>query len=376
MEIEKEKKELAVRNRSYRKSNQFINARGSSTLLCQKLFAVGMSRITLDETQHVIATIYSSELRSLFGTTSGSMYSRIEELCEKQEGRSTLFDWQILLKDKENEQLEAHAVVSDAYFRNGVLKIRYNDYLTPMIHNLRENFTTLSLAETISMKSIHSLRLSEILKSRYDHDSYVSKKNGVFSYTYDLIELKMELGIVKVDGNKKIKRELSKENPDYRLVEDLIEAEGRNRYRSYKDFNLRVLERAKEEINEKTELHIDYEPIRQGKKAVGVIFFVEKRQQDTPKKLSKEEKNAVLDEVTDLLYGDLRASECMELCEYADYDIDRLRGACRYYRSYETPVKEPIAFLKTAVKEGYGTDEEFILPSHPIQLTVDTSGMI
>ena len=74
----------------------------------------------------------------------------------------------------------------------------------------------------------------------------------MFSYTYDLIELKMELGIVKVDGNKKIKRELSK----------------------------------------------------------------------------------------------------------------------------ETPVREPVAFLKTAVKEGSGTDEEFTVPSHPIQLTVDTSDLI
>lgn len=372
MEIEKEKKELAVRNRSYRKSNQFINARGSSTLLCQKLFAVGMSRITLDETQHVIATIYSSELRSLFGTTSGSMYSRIEELCEKQEGRSTLFDWQILLKDKENEQLEAHAVVSDAYFRNGVLQIRYNDYLTPMIHNLRENFTTLSLAETISMKSIHSLRLSEILKSRYDHDSYVTKRSGLFSYTYDLIELKMELGIVKVEGNKKIKRELAKENPDYRLVEELVEAEGKNKYRSYKDFNLRVLERAREEINEKTELHIDYEPIRQGKKAVGVTFFVEKKGKTEPKKLSGDEKDAVLDEVTDLLYGDLRASQCRELCEYAEYDLTRLKGAIRYFRSYETPVKEPAAFLRAAIKNGYGMEEEdFEVSSEPIQLSMD-----
>ena len=82
MEI-KERNELVLRSKDYQKSNELINAMGRGTALSQKLFAVGMLNMHIDETNNVVATIQGSELRKLFNSTSGSLYQHIEELCDK-----------------------------------------------------------------------------------------------------------------------------------------------------------------------------------------------------------------------------------------------------------------------------------------------------
>ena len=58
--------QLVVSNKSYKKSNELINAMGKGTALSQKLFAIGMQNIKVDETNNVVATIYGSELRKMF----------------------------------------------------------------------------------------------------------------------------------------------------------------------------------------------------------------------------------------------------------------------------------------------------------------------
>ena len=52
-----ERNELIVRSKDYKKSNELINAMGIGTALSQKLFAVGMLNMHIDETNNVVATI-------------------------------------------------------------------------------------------------------------------------------------------------------------------------------------------------------------------------------------------------------------------------------------------------------------------------------
>ncbi len=44
-----EKNELIIRNKDYRKSNDLINAMGRGTALSQKLFAIGMLNMRIDD---------------------------------------------------------------------------------------------------------------------------------------------------------------------------------------------------------------------------------------------------------------------------------------------------------------------------------------
>ena len=269
--------QLIVSSKSYKKSNELINAMGKGTALSQKLFAIGMQNIHVDETNNVVATIYGTELRKMFNSSSGSLYEHIEALCDRQIKGATIFDWNLLMKDKEKGKIEAHQVVTDASFKNGTLTLRYNNSLTDKIINLQKDYTVLSLSDTLSLKSVYSLRLYEMLKSAYDYQRAVTKRQGELVLEYWITELKLELGVINSGGSKEIKAELEKDYPDYDRIDELAEKTGQTKYKEYKIFNRNVLSKARDELNKKTSIHVDYEPVKNGRKTVKIRFFVTKK---------------------------------------------------------------------------------------------------
>ena len=357
--MQKEKRDQLIVNKSYKKSNELINAMGKGTALSQKLFAIGMQHIHVDETNNVVATIYGTDLRKMFKSSSGSLYEHIEALCDRQIKGATIFDWNLLMKDKENGKIEAHQVVTDASFKNGTLTLRYNNSLTDKIVNLQKDYTVLSLAETLSLKSVYSLRLYEMLKSAYDYQSAVTKKQGEMVFEYLLPELKLELGIINSGGSKEIKAELEKDSPDYDRIDELAEKTGQNKYKEFKIFNRNVLLKAKEELNKKTSLVVDYEPIKSGRKAVGIRFFVTKKEQEAPKtvQIVQANRDEILDELIDLMHDDFKLREIREIAEAADYDISKIKKAYEYMQNYGTDIDVPIAFIKDCIKKGYYNTE-------------------
>lgn len=357
--MQKEKRDQLIVNKSYKKSNELINAMGKGTALSQKLFAIGMQHIHVDETNNVVATIYGTDLRKMFKSSSGSLYEHIEALCDRQIKGATIFDWNLLMKDKENGKIEAHQVVTDASFKNGTLTLRYNNSLTDKIVNLQKDYTVLSLAETLSLKSVYSLRLYEMLKSAYDYQSAVTKKQGEMVFEYLLPELKLELGIINSGGSKEIKAELEKESPDYDRIDELAEKTGQNKYKEFKIFNRNVLLKAKEELNNKTSLAVDYEPIKSGRKAVGIRFFVTKKDLEAPKtvQIVQANRDEILDELIDLMHDDFKLREIREIAEAADYDISKIKKAYEYMQNYGKDIDVPIAFIKDCIKKGYYNTE-------------------
>ena len=353
--MQDKKREQLVVSKSYKKSNELINAMGKGTALSQKLFAIGMQNITVDKTNNVVATIYGSELRKMFNSSSGSLYEHIEALCDRQIKGATIIDWNLLMKDKENGKIEAHQVVTDASFKDGTLTLRYNNSLTDKIVNLQKNYTVLSLADTLSLKSVYSLRLYEMLKSAYDYKKAIVKEEGEQAFEYNLTELKLELGIINSGGSKEIKSELEKDFPDYDKIEELAEKTGQTKYKEYKIFNRNVLSKAKEELNKKTSLDVDYEPIKSGRRAVGIRFYVNQKQnvQSSKKSLAPINKDEILDELLDLLHGDFKVKEIREIADCAGYDLEKIKKAYEYMQSYVTTIDVPIAFIKDCIKNEY-----------------------
>lgn len=353
--MQDKKREQLVVSKSYKKSNELINAMGKGTALSQKLFAIGMQNIKIDNTNNVVATIYGSELRKMFHSSSGSLYEHIEALCDRQIKGATIFDWNLLMKDQKNGKIEAHQVVTDASFKDGTLTLRYNNSLTDKIVNLQKNYTVLSLADTLSLKSVYSLRLYEMLKSAYDYKKALIKEGGVLAFEYNLTELKLELGIITSGGNKEIKAELEKERPDYDKIDELAEKTGQTKYKEYKIFNRNVLSKAKDELNRKTSLDVDYEPIKSGRRAAGIRFYVSQKENliTNKKELPVINKDEILDELIELLHGDFKVKEIREIAEFAGYDLEKIRKSYEYMQSYVTTIDVPIAFMKECIKNEY-----------------------
>ena len=324
--MKEEKRDQLITRQSYKKSNELINAMGKGTALSQKLFAIGMQHIKIDETNNVVATIYGTDLRKMFKSTSGSLYEHIEALCDRQVKGATIFDWNLLMKDKANGKIEAHQVVTDASFKNGTLTLRYNNSLTDKIVNLQKDYTVLSLSDTLSLKSVYSLRLYEMLKSAFDYKKAIEKIDGEQVFDYNLTELKLELGIITSGGDNKIKAELEKDFPDYEKIDELVEKTGQTKYKEYKIFNRNVLSKAKDELNKKTSLIVDYEPIKSGRKTVGIRFFVDKKDVGSSIKREKQiNKDDVLDDLIDLMHDYFKVKEIKEISECADYYIDKIK---------------------------------------------------
>ena len=369
--MQEKKREQLVVSKSYKKSNELINAMGKGTALSQKLFAIGMQHITVDNTNNVVATIYGSELRKMFNSSSGSLYEHIEALCDRQIKGATIFDWNLLMKDKENGKIEAHQVVTDASFKDGTLKLRYNNSLTDKIVNLQKNYTILSLADTLSLKSVYSLRLYEMLKAAYDYKRALTKEDGEQEFEYNLTELKLELGIINSGGSKEIKTELEKDFPDYDKIDELAEKTGQTKYKEYKIFNRNVLSKTKEELNKKTSLTVDYEPIKSGRRAVGIRFFVSQKENLSDKsKAAVINKDEVLDDLIDLLHDDFKVKEIREIAEFAEYDIDKVRKSYEYMNAYEKQIDIPIAFIKDCIKNEYYNNKA--VPKYPAKNTFNS----
>lgn len=164
---------------------------------------------------------------------SGKNYANIKAILKHLRDRSM---W--LTMPDGSESLVGWLAKVNTNKKNGVVKIRIDEDLVPYLFDLGQKFTQYQLYNILAMKSAFSVRIYELLKS------YAYQRNK----TFDIDELKQ---LLMVDTVK-----------------------------SYKDFSLfrkKVLEIAIHEINELTDLTIDYEPIKKGNKVVKINFIIQQK---------------------------------------------------------------------------------------------------
>ena len=356
---------------NYKKANTLINAKGRSTLLVQKLFAVSIAKAKLNPSDNTLeASIYGTDLKKIFGVSGGSFYEHIRQAIEPAKNQPSILDWRIIYTNDEAKEVEAINVITDASFKNGVLNVRYNNKITPYLANLKSNYTVLSLSEVIKLSSVYSFRLYEILKSEMDYQRAVTHRPGPYYVQYNLTDLKLRLGIIDSQADPEIITALKKENPDYSRIEKRAAlAEGAEKLKTFGNFKKFALEKAREELNEKTSIWFDYEPVKSGRggKVVDVRFVINdnrKTAQDEEnhgekKQLSQEEIFSCMEQVQNLIEEKIRLSEIRAILEAADYDYERIEYAYMLSRK-ASGIENLTGWLISAIKNGYGDPDEWI----------------
>ncbi len=366
--------------KQYQKSNSLINAKGTTSLLAQKIFAVGIQQAKLEEeTGQLVTTLYGTDLKKVFGIRGGSFYNHIKELVEPVKGKASLLDWRIIYTDDTSEEIEALNVVTDCNFKDGILQMRYNSKITNEIYQLKENYTQFSLEETIPLKSIYSYRLYEILKSEFDKQSYVAHKNGEnlnnekpYILVVNLVDLKLRLGIIDPNENREIINALKKSNVDYDYIEKLSnegpkgskkgssESGDKSKFSDYSNFRKFALDKAKAELEEKTSIRFEYEPVKQGKggKVQSIRFFIYGKKntkivEEKIKVLTPEEKEEFLDEVSDIIEEKLKVRDLKAIAEASGYNLDKVKKAYDVLCNVNGGVDNVTGFMIKAIKEGY-----------------------
>ncbi|MCR5402761.1 MAG: replication initiation protein [Butyrivibrio sp.] len=371
-----------LKGRQYSKSNSLINAKGTTSLLAQKIFSVGIQQAQLDErTGQLVTTLHGGDLRRIFGNKGGSFYEHIRDLVEPEKEKASLLDWRIIYTNDQTKELEALNVVTDCKFKDGILEMRYNNRITDQLYQLKENYTMFSLEETIPLKSIYSYRIYEILKSEFDKQSYIAHKRGEnmdnsepYILVMNLTDLKLRLGIIDPNENKEIINALKKSNIDFDYIEQLSQetAErkrdkgtnktGKAKYSVFSTFRKNTLDKAKEELDEMTSIRFEYEPIKSGRggRIHSIRFMIyDKRQrvQVVEKKqiriLTQDEKDEFIDNLNEIIDEKLKIKDLRAIAEAAEYDLGKVEKAYAVMSSMGGRVDNVTGFMIKAIRDGY-----------------------
>ena len=164
---------------------------------------------------------------------NGANYAYVKETLKKLRDRSM---WMTLEDGSETVVGWLDRVTTNK--KSGLAHIRIDDRLIPYLFDLKQQFTQYQLYNILAMKSAFSVRIYELMKS--------------YSFRHTII---FELNELK----------------------ELLMVEHVKSYVNYKDFRVKVLEKAQTEINELTDINIEFEPIKTGRKVTSIKFIIEEK---------------------------------------------------------------------------------------------------
>lgn len=176
--------------------------------------------------------------------------------------------------------------------RDKTISIRFNRDLWPQVAQLTSNYTSYSIEYLLMMKSTYSMRVYEIILSYDNGNRNYGYNNGLVfepvteeilkkfpdmrgelkGYKYKRFscdELRSLLSVPTPEERGRGKRKNSEEPAKYSREKTLNE-----KYPTYYDFDKHVLKPAKKEINEMTDLWVEYIPVRvKGTRKYEYLYF-------------------------------------------------------------------------------------------------------
>lgn len=229
------KKELADKRYStVTKANELIQkSRYSLSLQQQKIILYLISQLNPYAKEFKKSKFKIQEFCKVCGIDyqSGKNYATLKEQIKRiadkscwiklENGKETLLRW-----------IEKPYIDEDS----GTIEIVFDNDMKPFLLQLCENYTQYELGYLILFKSKYSIRLFELLESYHYH--------------------KLE----------PLQKEIS--------VDDLKKYLDCEKYKQFKDFNLRALSPAVAEINKYTMYNLEYEYIKESRKIVAIKFTV------------------------------------------------------------------------------------------------------
>ena len=134
-----------------------------------------------------------------------------------------------------------------------IIEIKLTDEVLPYLFDLQDNFTSLGLQAALRLTSKHAKRIYQLCSQWKDLGK---------TKRYEIQEFKRKLGLIDKEGNEKLK--------------------------GYKDLRKTVLDVAVKQINEHTELFITCDPVKEGRAVKYLSFTVEPQAVGTPPLALKE----------------------------------------------------------------------------------------
>ena len=228
------KKELIV------KDNALINASYSLELTEQRIILLAILKARENRTPHNQELIVTAQSYiTAFNVHRNTAYKTLKTACDNLFDRR--FSYQRYSDKGKVEQVKSRWVQSVVYAESdSYIKIKFADEVLPLITMLEKHFTSYELQQVASLKSIHAIRLYELL----------IQYRTVGKLEISLSDLRLKLGIA--DG----------------------------KYPTMNNFKARVLDVGIQQINEHSDLTAKYEQVKQGRTIIGFKFLFKQKAKD------------------------------------------------------------------------------------------------
>ena len=299
------------------KSNSLVEARYRLSLQESHVIYWLLTQIRHDDEDFKPHQMSIVEFSKMIGVEVDNQYSKLRDVTQNLMRRILN-----IYEHEKNEWLQVAWLSSARYQgKKGIVILKFDPDLKPYLLKLQSHFTKIDLVDTMKLKSVHSIRMFELLLQ------------------YLII------------GNRKITIE------DLRFLCGIQQKE----YIGYNMLKRKVIDRAKTEINAKTEYDIDYTEIKESRKVVAIEWTIKKKPiqlegtAEKVRQLQKEYRSESVIVESLIEYGFSRAIAKRFITDNGeDVVSDALKAV--NIQVERGQVKNPRAMIQTAIKERWKPD--------------------
>jgi plasmid replication initiation protein len=317
---------LEITKRLLLKHTATVHSSSRLTMIQKKIFNLFIYKAfpTIKDDKYHTYTV-TDLLRSLNWSEDSHINDRLKESLAGLTRENV--KWNVLEKDRKNKWVSS-ACLADVSIKNGIIEYSFGKFLREVLHN-PNIYAKIDLDVQGSLESRDSLIIWEIAMEELS-----SKKCNEVVTSW--IEWEKMCSITSGEGSSYSK--------------------------TYSLYKSKVLKKAIEEINAKTDLSIHMLEQKESRKIKRIAFKVQR--QLPLGGLFEPEQKEIFSRDLKLKQNILQIMGNSEKIEqlWAQHTDERLRSSLRFYRevlsSSDHQVKNPVAFLKKAIEEGWCSAED------------------
>lgn len=309
--------------------NELIEARHVNPLTVreQKIVLTMVSMIEPNDEDFKDYRISIKEFSDMLGLEGKAKYTELKAITKDLMSKS------IEIPRADGGWLFANWISSAEYQKGeGVIALSFSPKLLPYLLQLQNTFTSYRLSNILALKSTYSIRLYELMK-KWQH-------RGTWECPIELIREKM-------GANSKA-------------------------YSLYGNFKNKILLPSIKELNEQTDLFIDYKEIKKGRKIDRIQFMISRAPEKEIRIPRLEDKSEPVEELSEI---DKLRARMNELAEGYQFDTafftqlhqgasliwkgdaeQELEFLIRYVNEEKT-VKNPLGFIKSKITSAWEIHE-------------------
>ena len=338
-----------------KKANQLITGKHKVSAVEQKIFNLSLAKVKFDiKLGRPVAELTINEMREILNCKGNSIYKHIQNVSH------SLTDRKIIINNLENDEFLMIGLINIVDYKAGVMKLKFEPECTDLVLNLKSNYTKLDLSIYKNLNNIYAIRLYEIFKSK------LYRSEDSLSITYGINNLKLTIGMIQI--NDDIHKALIRGEDIEKAVERSNAIDSFKNTGSFK----RSLDSAIDEINDITDIYVEYNDIKEGKggKIRAICFTVtdksklkkikvksdDVKPQEKDNTPSGDEIIALMFEIKMEIKEELSINDYRQLLECANYDKNKVLEKYELAKKVKN-IDNLMAWMLSAIKNDYKTVE-------------------